>query len=59
MADPHPDTDTGDGSETPDQGATPSTPGGLTALAVIVVIVVVVLIVVVHATGIMGPGVHS
>lgn len=62
MADPHthPDTDkdddTGPGL---DRGSTPSTPRGVSVLAIIIVIVLVLLIVVLHLTGTIGAGAHS
>jgi hypothetical protein len=59
MADPPPDSDTGDDTGVGrDRGSATSTPRWLPVLGIVIAIVLVLLLVVLHLTGVLGPGAH-
>jgi hypothetical protein len=59
MADPPPDSDTGDETGVGrDRGSATSTPRWLPVLGIVIAIVLVLLLVVLHLTGVLGPGAH-
>jgi hypothetical protein len=59
MADPPPDSDTGDDTGVGrDRGSATSTPRWLPVLGIVIAIVLVLLLVVLHLTGVLGPCAH-
>jgi hypothetical protein len=59
MADPPPDSDTGDDTGVGrDRGSATSTPRWLPVLGIVIATVLVLLLVVLHLTGVLGPGAH-